>query len=74
LFLRLAASKDKKAILELAKQGQRISGPNDIIRDPYILDFLRIPEPHNYTETQLEQRIIEHLQYFLLELGRVSLS
>ncbi|SEO22050.1 YhcG family protein [Mucilaginibacter sp. OK283] len=70
LFLRLAIAKDKDAILQLAKQGQAISRPNDIIRDPYILDFLKIPEPHQYTESELERRIIEHLQHFLLELGK----
>jgi len=70
LFLRLAASKDKAGILQLAKQGQTVSKPDDIIRDPYVLDFLKIPEPHHYTESELENRIIEHLQHFLLELGK----
>lgn len=70
LFLRLATSKDKGQILDLAKQGQALTYPNDIIRDPYVLDFLKIPEPHNYTESELEKRIIEHLQHFLLELGK----
>ncbi|GGG89982.1 DUF1016 domain-containing protein [Parapedobacter pyrenivorans] len=70
LFLRLAASKDKDGILQLAKQGQQVAKPDDIIRDPYVLDFLKIPEPHHYTESELESRIIEHLQHFLLELGK----
>ncbi|MGZ3760311.1 MAG: PDDEXK nuclease domain-containing protein [Mucilaginibacter sp.] len=70
LFLRLAASKDKKSILQLSKHGQTVAHPNDIIRDPYILDFLKIPEPHHYTESELEKRIIAHLQHFLLELGK----
>lgn len=70
LFLRLATSKDKDQVLELAKQGKTIIHPTDIIRDPYILDFLKIPEPHNYTESELEKRIIEHLQHFLQELGK----
>lgn len=70
LFLRLAASKDKEGILQLAKQGQTVSGPNDIVRDPYVLDFLKIPEPHHYTESELESRLIDHLQHFLLELGK----
>jgi hypothetical protein len=47
LYLRLAASKDKEGILKLAKQGQKIEHPADIIREPYILDFLQIPEAHN---------------------------
>ena len=70
LYLRLAASKDKKGILELSKKGQIIQKPTDIIREPYTLDFLKIPEPYHYTEKQLESKIIEHLQQFLLELGK----
>ncbi len=70
LFLRLAASKDKEGILELAKKGQIVTKPIDIIREPYILDFLRIPEPYHLTETELEKQIIENLEYFLLELGK----
>ena len=70
LYLRLAASKDKKGILKLSQEGQIIQNPTDIIREPYILDFLKISEPHNYTEKELEHKIIEHLQHFLLELGK----
>src|SRR5690606_13772686 len=54
LFLRLATSKDKQGILELAKQGQLTTQPDDIIRDPYVHDFLKIPEVHHYTESELE--------------------
>ena len=70
LFLRLAASKDKAGILKLAQLGQMIEKPMDIIRDPYILDFLRIPEPYQLSENELETRLIDHLQRFLLELGK----
>jgi predicted nuclease of restriction endonuclease-like (RecB) superfamily len=70
LFLRLAASKDKEGILALAKQGQLVEKPTDILREPYVLDFLKIPEPYHLTETDLEKRIIEHLEHFLLELGK----
>ncbi len=70
LFLRLAASKDKQGILALAKQGQLVQKPADLIREPYVLEFLKIPEPYHLSETELEKRIIEHLQYFLLELGK----
>ncbi len=70
LFLRLAASKDKAGILKLAQKGQVIEKPVDIIRDPYILDFLRIPEPTHLSESELETRLIDHLQNFLLELGK----
>ena len=70
LFLRLAASKDKKGILALSKQGQIVEKPSDIIREPYILDFLKIPEPYHLSETELERRLIDHLEMFLLELGK----
>lgn len=70
LFLRLAASKDKEGILQLAKQGQVVQTPTDLIREPYTLEFLKIPEPYHLSETELEKRLIEHLQHFLLELGK----
>lgn len=70
LYLRLAASKDKEGILELAQKGQIIEKPTDILREPCVLEFLKIPEPYQLTETELEKRIIEHLQHFLLELGK----
>jgi len=70
LFLRLAVSKDQNGILKLAKKGQSIEAPKDIIREPYVLDFLNIPESHTPFETEIETRIIENLQHFLLELGK----
>jgi len=70
LFLRLALSKDKEGILKLSQQGQAIEKPADIIREPYILDFLQIPEPYQISETELEASIISQLQHFLLEMGK----
>lgn len=70
LFLRLAASKNKEEILQLAKRGQVVEKPEDLIREPYVLDFLQIPEPYNLSESELESRIIDSLQHFLLELGK----
>ena len=70
LFLRLAASKDKAGILELSKQGQIIEKPADLIREPYILEFLKIPEPYHLSESDLEKRLLDNLQQFLLELGK----
>jgi predicted nuclease of restriction endonuclease-like (RecB) superfamily len=70
LFLRLAASKDKEGILELAKRGQVIEKPTDLIRETYVMEFLKIPEPYHLSETELEKRLIDHLQAFLLELGK----
>jgi predicted nuclease of restriction endonuclease-like (RecB) superfamily len=70
LFLRLAAGKDKAAILKPAAQGQLIEQPNDILRDPYVFEFLKIPEPYLISETHLETLLYDHLQQFLLELGK----
>lgn len=70
LFERLALSKDKTSILELANKGQLLLTAKDITKDPYILDFLQIPQAHKVTEKHLEQKIIDNLQLFLLELGK----
>lgn len=70
LFLRLAASKDKQSILSLAKKGIEIQTPEDIVKDTYTLEFLGLPEKAKYSESELEQRIIDNLQTFLLELGK----
>ena len=70
LFLRLATGKDKTAILRLATQGQVIEQPTDLLRDPYVFEFLKIPEPFHISENQLETLLCDHLQLFLLELGR----
>jgi predicted nuclease of restriction endonuclease-like (RecB) superfamily len=70
LFLRLAVSQDKTGVLQLAAQGQVIGQPSDLLREPYIFEFLKIPEPHKVSETQLETLLCDHLQQFLLELGK----
>jgi len=70
LFERLALTKNKTEILKLAKHGQTIESDRDIVKDPYFLEFLGIPENHIYSEKELEQKIIDNLQMFLLELGK----
>ena len=70
LFLRLAASKDKDSIMKLSQKGQIVKQPADIFREPYILDFLKIPEPYHLSEADLESRLLNNLQSFLLELGK----
>ena len=70
LFQRLALSKDKEGILQLAKEGHQIKTPDDLTKDPYIFEFLGIPEGSLYTESELEERLLNHLQAFLLELGK----
>jgi len=70
LFERIALSKDTKAVMKMAEKGQIIEKPEDAIKDPYILEFLNLKEETSYTESQLEQALIDKLQYFLLELGK----
>lgn len=70
LFERLALSKDKKGVLQLSKKGHIITQPHEAIKDPYVLDFLKIPQSNRMTEKHLEQKIIDNLQHFLLELGK----
>ena len=70
LYLRLAASKDKEGILQLATKGIIVNKPEDIIKDSYTLEFFGIPEDYCYSETELEQKIIDNLQMFLLEMGK----
>ena len=70
LFARLLKSRDKKTVMELACQGQRISTPADTIKNPYILDFLGLPDSRVHHESEIEKAIIDNLQSFLLELGK----
>ena len=70
LFLRLAASKDKAGILQLATRGQIVEQPGDLLREPYIFEFLKIAEPYQVSEVHLETLLCDHLQHFLLELGK----
>ncbi len=70
LVLRLAASKDKAGILQLAAQSQFIEQSADLLRESYLFEFLKIPEPYQVSETQLEAVLCDHLQQFLLELGK----
>lgn len=70
LFERLAKSRDKEGLLRLARKGQEINHPIDVIKDPVILEFLGLPASHQLTETKLEDALISNLQNFLLELGK----
>ena len=69
LFTRLTLSKNKNEILKLAEQGQIIEKPIDAIKDPYVLKFIGLPEQNTYSENDLEQKLIDKLEHFLLELG-----
>ncbi|MBF0408347.1 MAG: DUF1016 family protein [Candidatus Riflebacteria bacterium] len=70
LFARLLKSRDKEGLIALTRDGQVIETTSDIIKDPYILDFLGLPESNKIHESKLEDAIIENIQSFLLELGK----
>ena len=70
LYERLALSKNKDEVILLSQKGQIVEKPADAIKDPYVLEFLQLPELPVYSETELENKIIDHLQQFLLELGK----
>ena len=69
LYERMLIGKDKQQILRLSKKGRLAEKPADLVKDPYILEFLGISEQTDFSETELESRLIDHLQEFLLELG-----
>jgi predicted nuclease of restriction endonuclease-like (RecB) superfamily len=70
LYERLVLSRDKEKVKELAFKGQVIEKPEDVVKDPYILEFLGLEEQSNYSENKLETEIINNLEKFLLELGK----
>lgn len=70
LYERLALSRDKEGIKQLAEKGKIIEKPADFLKDPYILEFLNLPEQHQYSESDFETAIINKLEHFLLELGK----
>lgn len=70
LYMRLALSTDKPGIIRLSQKGQSMENPSDVIKDPYILEFLHLQEHHRYSENDLENALIDKLEHFLLELGK----
>ncbi len=69
LYMRLRLSLDKQKVLELSKKGLEVEKPKDAIKDPYISEFLGLPEQTSSSENELEQDLIDKLEHFLLELG-----
>lgn len=70
LYERLRLSSDKSKVKELSTKGQIIQNVDDMIKDPYILEFVGLPELSSYSESELEQKLIDKLEHFLLELGK----
>jgi len=70
LYERLALSRDKKGVRKLAREGQVVSHPRDLLKEPYVLEFLGLEAKERYSESDLETAIIDKLEQFLLELGK----
>lgn len=70
LFQRLALSADKEGVLALANEGHQVMKPQDIIRDPFVLEFTGLPQKKRYKESDLEAALKTNMEQFLLELGR----
>jgi predicted nuclease of restriction endonuclease-like (RecB) superfamily len=70
LFERLTRSRDKEKVLALARTGQRPESPADVIKEPFVLEFLGLGEKSAWRERELEQAIIDRIGDFLLELGK----
>jgi len=70
LYERLALSRDKAGIRRLAKEGQRITRPEDLLKEPLVLEFLGLEEQHRFSESELEAAIINQIERFLLEMGK----
>lgn len=70
LFQRIALSRDKDTVLELSRNGQEITTAQDIVRDPFVLEFVGLPQRQAYVESDLEDGLIRNLEDFLLELGK----
>jgi predicted nuclease of restriction endonuclease-like (RecB) superfamily len=70
LYERLALSKNKKKVRELASKGQVVSKPEDVLKSSYVLEFLGLEAKSNYTETDLETAIISRIEHFLIEMGK----
>ncbi len=69
LFERVGLSRDREAVLALANEGRLLDTTTANVRDPYVLEFLGLPERRVYSESDLESALVDHLQEFLLELG-----
>lgn len=70
LYERLALSRDKEGIRKLARKGHIVARPQDLLKEPYVLEFLGLDEKEKYSESDLESAIIDKLEHFLLELGK----
>ena len=69
LFERLLKSRNKKGVMALARKGNQPQRPVDLLKDPFVLEFMELPEGHELVESRMEQALVGHMRQFLLELG-----
>ena len=65
-----SGDENKEKVLDLALKGNEIATPSDVIKDPYVFEFLGLPEEKPIMESDLEKALITHIEKFLLELGK----
>jgi predicted nuclease of restriction endonuclease-like (RecB) superfamily len=70
LYERVGLSRDQEGVLALAKEGELVTTPTEMVRDPYVFEFLGLKRAALYTESHLEQALLDHLQEFLMEMGK----
>jgi predicted nuclease of restriction endonuclease-like (RecB) superfamily len=70
LYERVALSRDKDGVIDLAKEGELITTPAEMVRDPYVFEFLGLKKDERYTESRLERALLDNLQDFLMEMGK----
>ncbi len=70
LYERLVQSRDKKGVMRLAKKGQQVLKPEDVFKDPMVIEFVGLPESPKLVESELESALVEGMKNFLLELGK----
>ncbi len=70
LYERLSLSRDKQGVLDLSRRGHVIEKPIDVLKEPFVLEFLNLDEKESYSENDLETEILNKIQYFMLELGK----
>ena len=70
LYERLSLSRDKQGVLDLSRRGHIIEKPIDVLKEPFVLEFLDLDEKERYSENDLETEILNKIQYFMLELGK----
>lgn len=70
LYERLALSRDAASIRDLSRQGHQVAKGQDLLKEPYVLEFLGIEQRASYSESDLETAIVDHVEHFLLELGK----